>query len=740
MTHIAFGFAKFQAVRNINPIRHRRALRGGPERFSVPSTLLTTVMNYVHCAGVSSSPWAANACANGIRRGQNHSTELLDCRAYEKTVRSRYEEGFAVALGCFSDGGIVSYSLVGNFADAVQGSGAHQHRVTRSAAGWITTTPSSSGETYSTGVSSAAVESAHLRSSLWVRRPRDSRAIDPYTYLRNPAGDFVHVGRSVTSGCRGHSAGVAGNSTDLSHIVYQFGAAGSAAAPEYVGVESGGSRPVSDNDYGNGTPPQTCPNGTLSDGRAIVFASGLRVAKPQEVWARVAGSATMAVAGSECTPAAGRPGGVCSGVARAEYAGPVGDRSAAFLTASQQLVNGDTGTGNCLYACDIPPSSPSPVGSASWGAALAQVFGTASNAQVDGVLAVSGGASRVYLVAQGVLAGNLAVGDHVAVVGANDLSRWERDDAYPAGHMRFPGGLAADDLTRAQMTVEGRYMTFLTSSALAATGHAADIDGARDVYRYDSLTDAMVQASASTSGDGRCNGVSGAGASVTAVGASVVFNMSEAVSLSDADGVSDVYVGHGGQVSLISSGGANVLCNSLCECTDGFRGQCSVKLMSAISPLLRTSMNGKVGLAKRLGTDPKVGRQFRTLPALLIGLRGELAVSLRETNSAPDSRHWTLTFPIIPDASISSFSMRRKGGKKGISAIAEGNNNNDLALQKRILAAQARNGKRIGTTTTMTVECSLAVFFTRSEAKRKSGPAGASHARHAVASCVWGRS
>ena len=78
----------------------------------------------------------------------------------------------------------------------------------------------------------------------------------------------------------------------------------------------------------------------------------------------MAGTATVAVSGSECTRTAGDPGGACNSISAAGYAGAAKDGSRVFFTTRQQLVNGDTDNSNDLYACDIPPGSPPPVGAA----------------------------------------------------------------------------------------------------------------------------------------------------------------------------------------------------------------------------------------------------------------------------------------------------------------------------------------------------------------------------------------
>jgi hypothetical protein len=170
----------------------------------------------------------------------------------------------------------------------------------------------------------------------------------------------------------------------------------------------------------------------------------------------------------------------------------------------------------------------------------------------------------------------------------------------------------------------------------------------------------------------------------------------------------------------------NAESDSLCEYLDGLKDQCPAKSVignvTAISPLLKAPLNGKVYFVKGVRTDAKTGRQIRTLPTLLIELRGEVNINLRGQNSVPDNRHLTSSFQMIPDAPISSFSLKLNGGKKGILVITDGNDNICSVPQKPFLAAQGHNDKRLDTSTTMTVECPLAVAsrtFTKSSVRVK---------------------
>jgi hypothetical protein len=168
----------------------------------------------------------------------------------------------------------------------------------------------------------------------------------------------------------------------------------------------------------------------------------------------------------------------------------------------------------------------------------------------------------------------------------------------------------------------------------------------------------------------------------------------------------------------------NAESDSLCEYLDGLRNQCPEKsvigTMTAVSPLLKAPLSGKIYFVKGVRTDPKSGRQIRTLPTLLIQLRGEVNINLRATNSVPDNKHLTTTFASIPDAPLSSALVKINGGRKGILVVTDGHDDLCYTPQKPFLAAVAQSGRRFDTATTLTAQCPLAVVshtFTKTSAK-----------------------
>ncbi len=176
----------------------------------------------------------------------------------------------------------------------------------------------------------------------------------------------------------------------------------------------------------------------------------------------------------------------------------------------------------------------------------------------------------------------------------------------------------------------------------------------------------------------------------------------------------------------------NAASDNLCEYTDGLKADCPEKsvigTMTAISPLLKAPLSGKVYFVKGVRTDPKSGRQIRTLPTMLVKLRGEIDFNLRATNSVPDNKHLTSTFPAIPDAPLSSATLKLNGGKKGILVVTDGHSDICYSPQKPFLAATGQNGKRLDTSITLTPECPLAVVsrtFTSSSVRVRVSGLGA---------------
>lgn len=538
---------------------HRPAYRAAGALAAAAATVIVAL-------GLSApSALAADNCVNATVRAQTGSTELPDCRGYEQ-VSAPYKEGFDIQPFSlrFTDDGNVSYGSYGSFADNPLGITLNHYRATRSAAGWMTVSVAPPASRYDTHGGSVGAVSTDVRSQLWRAYRRDVPGDKFGVFLRGLDGGMTRIG-DATDPMIGPYADIAGASADLSHVVLFYG--NGSILFEHAGTGNGPPRVASvDN---NGQEQGACFNKISPDGRVIVYMTACAPVSTPQVWARVGGSASVRVSASECTRGPGDPGGACNSVSGAAYRGAAADGSRVFFTTSQQLVNSDTDQTEDLYACDIPAGAPAPVGTANPCDTLTQVSGAATGAKVGtgSVPVISEDGSRASFVAEGAaLADNLGVNGAAPVAGQSNLYLWIKDAAHPAGTTRFVARLDSDDLGQGQMTPDGRYLLFVSPSALVTSGPGADnTDGAKDVYRYDTDTHSIVRVSTSVSGAGG-NG-SGFDANLTGVaeasamssdGSTVIFDTAEGLSAADTNGGRDVYSWRDGQVSLISAaGGAN---------------------------------------------------------------------------------------------------------------------------------------------------------------------------------------
>lgn len=156
--------------------------------------------------------------------------------------------------------------------------------------------------------------------------------------------------------------------------------------------------------------------------------------------------------------------------------------------------------------------------------------------------------------------------------------------------------------------------------------------------------------------------------------------------------------------------------DSLCEFVDGKKTipQCPkssiVGSVVARSPILDQPLTGPVYFIKNVRTDPKTGRQIRTLPTLATVLQGEgVTLVLRATSSVDDNDQLVTTFPNIPDAPVSSFKISINGGPKGILVISDA----DICKSTQTLdqVTDGQNGAtRDDTVTIATPSCPLKVL------------------------------
>ena len=116
---------------------------------------------------------------------------------------------------------------------------------------------------------------------------------------------------------------------------------------------------------------------------------------------------------------------------------------------------------------------------------------------------------------------------------------------------------------------------------------------------------------------------------------------------------------------------------ALCEFVDGTKpdleNHCPkgsiVGRARAKTPLLKDDLVGNAYFVKNIRIDPDTGNEIRTLPMIVVALRGEIAVNLYGESSTTRGGKLVNTFANVPDAPISRFNLNIKGGRNGILAV-----------------------------------------------------------------------
>ena len=110
----------------------------------------------------------------------------------------------------------------------------------------------------------------------------------------------------------------------------------------------------------------------------------------------------------------------------------------------------------------------------------------------------------------------------------------------------------------------------------------------------------------------------------------------------------------------------------VCDYDAGLRAACPASSIvgraTARTPILDRPLKGDVHLVQGISFGKK-GNRIRTLPTLLVTLRGEVAIDLRGKTSVDGSKRLVTTFPAVPDAPVSKFAMTIDGGKRGILVV-----------------------------------------------------------------------
>jgi hypothetical protein len=115
---------------------------------------------------------------------------------------------------------------------------------------------------------------------------------------------------------------------------------------------------------------------------------------------------------------------------------------------------------------------------------------------------------------------------------------------------------------------------------------------------------------------------------------------------------------------------------ALCEFADGTKDDLEshcpkgsiVGRARATTPLLNRPLAGNVYFVKNVRRSAS-GNAIRTLPMLVVALRGQIAINLRGTSSTTKDGQLVNTFKGVPDAPIKRFDLNLKGGNSGILTI-----------------------------------------------------------------------
>ncbi len=156
---------------------------------------------------------------------------------------------------------------------------------------------------------------------------------------------------------------------------------------------------------------------------------------------------------------------------------------------------------------------------------------------------------------------------------------------------------------------------------------------------------------------------------------------------------------------------------ALCEFEDGTKPDLEkhcpagsiVGRARATTPLLERELSGNVYFVKNVRKDPKTGNTIRTLPMIVVALRGEIAINLKGESSTTQAGRLINTFNNVPDAPITKFNLNIKGGQNGILAVTRTRTAKiNVCAGRQIAEADmnGQNGRRHDSNVRMKTPCS----------------------------------
>jgi hypothetical protein len=106
----------------------------------------------------------------------------------------------------------------------------------------------------------------------------------------------------------------------------------------------------------------------------------------------------------------------------------------------------------------------------------------------------------------------------------------------------------------------------------------------------------------------------------------------------------------------------------------------------AITPLLNDPLVGNVYFVKNVRIDKQTGNTIRTLPMIVVALRGEIAINLRGLSNTTRGGKLVNKFKAVPDAPVSRFNLNIRGGRNGILAVTRTRRSTINLCRRRHLA------------------------------------------------------
>jgi hypothetical protein len=158
----------------------------------------------------------------------------------------------------------------------------------------------------------------------------------------------------------------------------------------------------------------------------------------------------------------------------------------------------------------------------------------------------------------------------------------------------------------------------------------------------------------------------------------------------------------------------------VCSVSAAFTDTCPSRTLigsaRATTPLLSRPLTGKVYLVQGIrctsgqppslqGVCPSGSQPIRTLPALLVALRGPAMIDLHAQTATAHNKFLVTTFSNLPDLPDSTFQLTINGGKRGILVVTGNKNLCSYSSQVTASVFTGKNGTNRRSNIKMTTPC-----------------------------------